>query len=595
MTRSRVGAAINATIARSRDVEVASRTSGRGGAGENGERRQCGYRAAGGEAECAMIQRLEGGDMDRVSSPNPLGHLAAIVQFSDDAIVSKRLDGTITSWNLAAERMFGWTAEEAVGQSIRIIIPPERWSEEDEVLRRVRLGQLVDHFETVRQRRDGSRLPLSLTVSPIYDEAGRIVGASKIGRDITQRKEAEAARAEAERDRARLLAEAREANRAKDEFLAVLSHELRTPLNSILGWSELLRVRPFDAETQRALAAISRNVKTLAQLIDDLLDVSRIELGKMRLNVRPVELVPVVESAFEVIRPAAEAKQIHLQCVLDPVGEVVGDPDRLRQVMWNLLSNAVKFTPKKGRVQVVLSRINSHVELAVSDTGRGIAPQFLPRVFDRFSQADTSTAREFGGLGLGLAVARELVELHGGTIEARSEGADKGATFVVKLPRSLVRPAPAGEAREHPTAPAPEASDLPWPDLSGLRVVVVDDDSGSLELAQRILASAGAEVCVAGSAQEGFAALTRHRPHVLLADIEMPVEDGYSLIRRIRALPASEGGATPAAALTAFARSQDLWRALSAGFQLHIAKPVEPLGLATVIANLAGRLGLPAA
>jgi PAS domain S-box-containing protein len=523
--------------------------------------------------------------------------LAAIVEWSDDAIVSKQLDGTITSWNRAAVRMFGWSAEEAVGRNIRIIIPSERWPEEDEVLRRLRSGDVIDHFETERQRRDGSRLPISLTVSPIKDATGRIIGASKIARDISQRKEAEARQTEADAERARLLAEAQAANRAKNDFLATLSHELRTPLNSILGWAELIRMRGWEGETaRRGLEVIARNVHTQTQLIDDLLDISRIEVGKMRLNVRPLDLGGVVEAALETIRPAADAKQLRLRHVLDPVGEVVGDADRLQQVIWNLLSNAVKFTPKRGTVQVVLARINSHVEITVSDSGRGIAPEFLPRVFDRFSQADTSTRREFGGLGLGLAISRELIELHGGTLQARSEGEGRGATFVVKLPRSLVPAAAGGEPGEHPTAPMagpPPPVGVPWPDLNDLHVLVVDDDPATLELAERILAAAGAQVTVASSAAAGLAALRERRPHVLVADIGMPETDGYELIRRVRALPAAEGGATPAAALTAFARSHDRWRTLAAGFQLHLAKPVEPLGLATAVANLAGRLGSP--
>jgi PAS domain S-box-containing protein len=526
--------------------------------------------------------------------PDPIGHLAAIVQHSDDAIVSKRLDGTITSWNKGAERMFGYSSAEAVGQSIRFIIPRDRWPEEDEVLAKVSLGEIVDHYETVRQRRDGSLLDISLTVSPIKDEAGRIVGASKIARDISGRKQMEDERRRSEEVRARLLEAAQAANRSKDEFLAILSHELRTPLNAILGWSEVLRQRQADAATaERGLAAISRNVKAQVKLIDDLLDVSRIAAGRLRLEVRTVELAPVVASAIEAIGPAAAAKQIRMAQVLDPSGVVLGDADRLQQVVWNLVSNAVKFTPKGGRVQVSLSRINSHVEITVSDDGKGIAPDYLPFVFDRFSQADTSLRRHFGGLGLGLSIARELVELHGGTIEARSDGDDQGATFVVKLPHSLVHPPPPGEAREHPTAEAAGAPALPRPDLSGVLVLVVDDDAGTREVAEAILQPLGAEVLLAASAQDALVSLIGRRPDVLIADIGMPGEDGYSLIRSVRSLSARSGGATPAAALTAFARAEDGWRALDAGFQLHLAKPVEPLGLAIAVAHLAGRAGAP--
>jgi PAS domain S-box-containing protein len=521
---------------------------------------------------------------------DPIGHLAAIVQHSDDAIISKRLDGTITSWNQAAERMFGYTSDEAVGKSIRIIIPGERCQEEDEVLAKLARGEVVDHFETVRQRKDGSLIDVSLTVSPVKDEAGRIVGASKISRDISERKRAEEERRRIEEERAQLLKDANAANRAKDEFLAILSHELRTPLNAILGWSEVLRQHPAgEAMMARGLQAISRNVKAQVKLIDDLFDISKIASGKMRLEVRTVEVAPIVEAALEAVGPAAEAKQIRVEPVIDPSGMVLGDPDRLQQVVWNLMSNAVKFTPKRGRIQVAVSRINSHVEITVSDNGKGISPEYLPFVFDRFSQADTSLRRQFGGLGLGLSIARELVELHGGTIEARSEGEGKGATFVIKLPRSLVHPAPPGEIRHHPTAEVGDLGSLPRPDLNGLRVLVVDDDEGTRDVAETILRALGAEVLKASSAREALESLIHHRPHVLVADIEMPGEDGYSLISSIRALAVRSGGATPAAALTAFARAEDRWRALDAGFQLHLAKPVEPLGLAIAVAHLAGR------
>jgi len=526
----------------------------------------------------------------RPDVPNPVAHLAAIVRFSDDAIVSKLLDGTITSWNLAAERMFGYSAEEAVGQSIRLIIPRERWDEEEDVLARLRRGEVIDHFETVRQRKDGSLVEISLTVSPVKDETGRVVGASKIARDISERRRAE-------EERARLLKEAQAANRAKTDFLAVLSHELRTPLNPILGWAEVLRLHRDEPEmTDRGLDAIARNVKAQVRLIDDLLDVSKIEAGKLRLDVRSVELAPIVEAALDSVVPAAEAKQIRVHRVLDPSGLVLGDTDRLQQVIWNLLANAVKFTPKRGRIQVSVSRLNSHVEVAVSDTGQGIAAEYLPHVFDRFSQADTSIRRHFGGLGLGLTISRELVELHGGTIEARSEGEGKGATFIVKLPRSLVTAHPPGEAREHPTAAAPGPPGLPglpYPDLSGVHVLLVDDDAATREVAQAILEPLGADLRLAASAAEAMVLLARDRPDVLVADIEMPGQDGYALIKSVRSLPVHAGGGIPAAALTAFARPEDRWRALHAGFQLHLAKPVEPLGLAIAVAQLAGRAGRP--
>jgi PAS domain S-box-containing protein len=522
--------------------------------------------------------------------PSPVDHLAAIVASSDDAIVSKTVEGIITSWNRAAERMFGYRAEEAVGQSIRLIIPKERWSEEDEVLRQIRRGETVDHFETVRQRRDGSMIDISLTVSPIRDATGTITGASKIARDITERRRIEAELAATAEQLAQLLAEAQAANRSKDEFLAILSHELRTPLNAILGWSEVLLARPQDPELlQRGLEAISRNVKAQTRLIEDLLDVSRIVSGKMRLDAHVLELAPIVAAAVEAIRPTAEAKGIQVRGVFDPAGVVVGDADRLQQVLWNLLSNAVKFTRKGGHVQVTLVRVNSHLEIVVSDDGIGISPEFLPHIFERFRQADSSSRRMAGGLGLGLAIARDLIELHGGTLEAHSAGEGKGTTFIIRLPLSLAHPLAVGT----PGAYSPSLAKLPSPDLGGLRVLVVDDDPASCDLAENILAPLGAEVLVAGSAREGFEALVRWRPDVLLADIEMPGENGYGLIQKVRSLPLAEGGGTPAAAVTAFARRDDRWRVLGAGFQLHLEKPIEPIGLAVAVANLAGRRSDP--
>ncbi len=339
------------------------------------------------------------------------------------------------SWNPAAERILGYTAAEAIGQNIRLIIPHDRWPEEDDVLARIGRGERVDHFETVRRAKDGQLLNISLTVSPIRDRSGKIVGASKVARDITERK-----RAEAELERLLALEkqsrqQAEEASRLKDEFLAVVSHELRSPLNAITGWASLLLMRPLDEQTKHAIETILRNAQTQTQLVADLLDVSRIVTGQLRLNVRSFQLIPVIEAAIEVVRPAADAKSIRIETILDPsAGPVAGDPDRMQQIFWNLLSNAVKFTPRGGRIQVRLQRINSHVEVAVSDTGRGVDPKLLPHIFERFRQGDSSTTREHGGLGLGLAIVRHLVELHGGVVNAYSDGAGKGTEFIVQLP-----------------------------------------------------------------------------------------------------------------------------------------------------------------
>jgi PAS domain S-box-containing protein len=408
-----------------------------------------------------------------------------------------------------------------------------------------------------------------------------------------ERKRAQEERAHIlERERQARL-EAEQANRAKDEFLAVLSHELRTPLTSILGWSRLLLGDQLkEADRERALNTIQRNAHLQSQLIDDILDVSRIITGKLRLEVRPVELSFVIEAAIESVLPAAEAKQIRLQRVLDSgTSFVSGDPNRLQQVVWNLLTNAIKFTPRNGRVQVRLERVDSHVELIVTDTGPGIKPEALPFIFDRFRQADSTTTRRHGGLGLGLAIVRHLVEMHGGTVEVESDGNGSGATFTVKLPLIATRSTSVMSDKRkesvHPTASTSGVNfDCP-PELEGLHVLVVDDEEDTRFLVSSILEQCSARVSTASSAAEGLAAVKRLRPDVLLSDLGMPVEDGYSLITKVRALPPEEGGRTPAAALTAYARVEDRMKVLRSGFQIHLPKPVEPAELVTVVASLA--------
>jgi len=713
---------------------------------------------------------------ERKGSHEAALRLAAIVRSSDEAIVGKDLDGIIYAWNPAAERLFGFAAEEAIGRSIRMIVPADRQTEEDEVLRRLRRGETIEHMETVRVRKDGTLINIALTVSPIRDADGRIIGASKIARDIGERLRAEAergrlltaeqaarARAESaerrstvlsessaalsasldsattlrtvsrlvvprfadwclvdlvtrensiervavsasgsdtdtllselqryapdwtssqpsaaalrsrttivmpevtdetlvstvrdehhlaimrrlspqsaiavpmvvrqrvigaitlvrttpghrydtadiamaeelarraalavdnatlysEADQARALAES--ANRAKDEFLAVLSHELRTPMNAVYGWARMLQMGQIDSgTTPRALDAIVRNAHVQLQLIDDLLDVSRIISGKMRLDIRPVDIQRVLEAAIDAVRPAADAKGLRLHTLLDPsAGPVNGDPDRLQQVVWNLLINAVKFTPRDGRIQLTLQRVNSHLEIVVSDTGAGIRRDLLPVIFDRFKQGESGTTRNQGGLGIGLALVRHLVELHGGSVTAESEGEGKGATFTVKLPLvvALVRSA---EDRAHPTARQPVPA-YHGPSLRGLRVLVVDDDPDALDLIATILRRAEAEPMLCSSPPEALAAVRAFKPHVLVSDIEMPGEDGYSLIRKVRALAGSEGGRIPAVALTAYGRPEDRVRSLSAGYSMHVAKPVDPVELGVIVANLAGR------
>jgi signal transduction histidine kinase len=388
--------------------------------------------------------------------------------------------------------------------------------------------------------------------------------------------------------RARDTAEA--ANRAKDEFLAIVSHELRTPLTPIVAWTRLLKGGGLDEPTsKRALDVIERNARAQTQLVEDLLDVSRIVTGKVRLDVQLVDLRRLADAAVDATRPAADAKGIRLQLVLDPrTGAVSGDPQRLQQVIWNLLSNAVKFTPRGGRVQIELRRVESHVELAVSDTGQGIKPEFLPFVFDRFRQADSSSTRPHGGLGIGLAIVRQIVELHGGRVRVESAGEGQGAVFTVELPAAVVRTMP-GE-RLHPAAATPVPF-TPSPVLRGLRVLLVDDEEDTLETLAIMLRSCGAEVRTAESTPTALDALKAWRPNAIVSDIGMPDEDGYALIARVRALSGAEGGHTPAIALTAYARTEDRVRALSAGFQMHVAKPIEPAELVATIAAVAGWSG----
>jgi signal transduction histidine kinase/ActR/RegA family two-component response regulator len=379
-------------------------------------------------------------------------------------------------------------------------------------------------------------------------------------------------------------AEAEAANTLKDEFLATLSHELRTPLNAVLGWARMLKTGSLDGATAtRAIVVIERNANAQLQLIEDLLDVSRIITGKLRLDVKSVVPATVIEAAVDALRPAAEARGIRLQAVLDPrAGPVSGDPDRLQQIVWNLLSNAVKFTPRGGRVQVRLERVNSHVEIVVTDTGPGISAELLPYVFDRFRQADSSSQRAHGGLGIGLALVKNLVELHGGTVHAASDGIGTGATFTVKLPLML-----------H-VEPAAEAAGAAWrmPPLSslgGLSLLVLDDDTDALDLFATVLRQAGAEVRTARSVREALEMLATWEPDVIISDIEMPAENGYAFIRRLRGGEVPHGERIPAVAVTAYGGVSERIKIVSAGFDSYVAKPVEPDELAAIIGRLVTR------
>ena len=827
--------------------------------------------------------------------------LTALIESADDAIISKTLEGIITSWNQGAQRIFGYTADEVIGKSVTILIPEDHLDEEPVILARLRAGQRIEHYETVRVHKDGRLIDISLTVSPIRGPNGQIVGASKIARDITEQKQArraldeassrlklaldaarlgdwswdartdvvtlsetaahifgiaprtcitrsvmrqllpeedrertrmvveaalaqhkdydieyrmkredhseawvqtkargiyaedgsvagilgfvqdistrktneqtlreqaealrtlnevgkaisaeldlhhtvqavtdaatdligarcgaffynvlnedgvsntlytlsgvprelfkhfpmpratdlfgptfrgdavvriddvrldprygqnspyygmpdgllpvtsylavpvvshsgevlgglffghpepamfterdemlvsglasqaaiamdnarlyeaaKKARAQAERGAAeneRLYRQAEESSRLKEEFLATISHELRTPLSAILGWARMLRLGQLSNEnTTKALDTIERNARAQAQLVDDLLDVSRIVTGKLRMDVRPVDPNSFIDAAVEAVRPAAEARAVRVQKIIDtgPIS-IPGDPVRLQQVVWNLLSNAIKFTPRGGCVQIRSERVNSHLEIVVSDTGQGISPDFLPHVFDRFRQADQKTSRQHGGMGLGLAIVRHLVELHGGTVQADSEGEGKGATFTVMLPITPVYQVDSSGGRVHPGArdllPADDSTDR----LDGLRILVVDDEPDTRELLKQGLEYCGAKVNVVGSAAEALEALKVSIPDILISDIGMPGTDGYDLIKEIRRLPSPRGGKVAAIALTAYTRIEDRLQALRAGYDMHVPKPVELTELVAVAASVARR------
>jgi PAS domain S-box-containing protein len=686
------------------------------------------------------------GDLDTDAQDDPAivnARLAAIVDSCDDAIVGKTLDGIITAWNRGAQRIFGYTPDEAIGQHITLIIPVERHAEETEVLSRLRRGERIDHFETVRQAKDGRKIDVSLTVSPIRNAHGRIVGASKVARDITEWRVAEdilkegvqvretlsrigaslAAELDPDKlvqavtdaattftaaefgafiyhaiddsgeahpiytfsgagkeafadfpkspaiepidsrsfdegivrledatkdpryprnvapfgvaagglvvrsymavpvvsptrgvlgsllfghqrngkflgkheqiaagiaswaalalDNARLYKTAQDANRAKDEFLATLSHELRNPLNAMLGWAQVLRSGTLPLETQRrGLDSLERNAKAQAQLIEDLLDVSRVVLGKLQIRTDEVDLSSVLLSAVDTIRPTASTKGVRVHTHVDPDAQIVvsGDADRLRQIIWNLLSNAIKFTPKAGAVDIELRRVDSMAEIVVADTGQGIADDFLPHVFDRFRQEDNRVTRKHGGLGLGLALVRQLAEAHGGSAHAASAGLGLGATFTVRVPIRAVR---------NRSELAAEAGLTQGIELAGLHLLVVDDQSDARELLQFVLQSQGAEVTTVDSAGAALHVLSKQHVDVLVADIGMPEQDGYSLVQAVRALESPQARHTPAIAVTAYASGRERAKALDAGYGWHLAKPVDPHQLIAAVSAAA--------
>jgi PAS domain S-box-containing protein len=504
-----------------------------------------------------------------------------LVDNSQELMCTHDLEGRILSVNPWAVKVLGYDKDALIGLNVRDGLLPEYRNQFDDYIRAIKTHGFA---QGVMQVKTGSgELKLWEYYNTLRTEGVETPIVRGMAHDVTERRKALAREKEA-----RIEAEA--ANRLKDEFLSTLSHELRTPLTAILGWSSLLLQGAVDAAKQpQALRTIARNARSQNQLIDDLLEVSRIITGKLHLEFNPCPLQPVIEAALESLRPTAEAKGIRFKALFEPrAGLVSGDPDRLQQVVWNLLSNAVKFTPTGGIVQISFQRIDSHVEIIVSDSGEGIKPEFLPHVFERFRQADGSTTRAHGGLGLGLAIVRHLVELHGGMVRAESEGEGKGATFVVRLPLLVTHNRQTEPVEEEPVQPvlakveSVESSTV----LDGLRVLIVDDEPDARELFTLMLKRSGAEVTAAASASEALEYLESWKPGVLVADIGMEGEDGYVLISKVRALPQERGGRIPALALTAYARTEDRSRALSAGYQVHLPKPVDRAQLAAAVESL---------
>jgi PAS domain S-box-containing protein len=514
-----------------------------------------------------------------------------------DAVIATDDQCRVVFMNAIAERLTGWRGDKARGHQctevFRIINEYSRQTVDDPVSRVLADGLIVGLANhTLLVAADGTERPIDDSGAPIRAGDGRIIGAVLVFRDVSDRKRIEAERQKAAVERERLLdaertarAEAERATRLKDDFVAMVSHELRTPLNAILGWTQLMmKGRGDGAILQRGLDVIGRNTRVQAQLISDLLDISRISAGKLRLEIESVDLASIVADAIDTLQQDADDKRITVTRELDAtVRPIAGDPARLQQIAWNLLSNAIKFTPDGGRIAVRLRRAGADAEITVSDTGIGIRAEFLPHAFNRFEQADRSITRRFGGLGLGLSIVKHLVDLHGGAINVQSGGDGRGTQFTITLPSSAVESAP------RVASDAPDADRLAeTASLNGIRVLVVEDEPDTREFLDRFLRTYGADVVTAASASEALALLPEVRPNILLSDIGLPEMDGYDLMQRIREMDGD--GAMPAIALSAYARSEDRHRALSAGYQAHLAKPVQPSELIATIAGFTGRL-----
>lgn len=520
----------------------------------------------------------------------------SLVELSPD-VLFVNADGKIAYANAAAVKFFGaQNAGELIGRTpLDFVAAASKPVAEATIRKLISQGGNSPLVTEDWVRLDGTTVPVEAIAAIVPWREGSAI--QVILRDISERKRAE-------EEKSRLLASERaargaaeHASRMKDEFLATLSHELRTPLNAIVGWSHLLLQGDANKQDlQQGLSTIERNARVQTQLIEDLLDMSRIISGKIRLEIQRVSPESFIEAAIDSVHPAADAKDIRLERILDShAGPVAGDPSRLQQVVWNLLSNAIKFTPRGGKVQVILRRSESHVELCVTDTGQGITPEFLPFVFDRFRQADASTTRKLGGLGIGLAIAKQLVELHGGSISVKSPGQGLGCTFTVQLPLMAIHAQSDGEPPVHSGDGKALKVGHSQVALKGVRVLVVDDEQDARDLIRRVLEDYNAEVVTACSADEAVPILESQKIHVLVSDIGMPVVDGYEFLKQVRLLKPESVGKIPAIALTAFARSEDRTRALMSGYQVHVAKPVEPTELVATVASVVGLTGVQSA
>ena len=536
-----------------------------------------------------------------VSVENPGGADAGSAELFENApcgFVATGGDGTILQVNQTFVAMTGHTREWLLSRRrfAELLTLPGRIYHDTHFGPLLRIQGFIKEVAFDMLRQDQHRLPvlvnavnraapqggIPLTLMTVFDATDRRQYEREL---LLARRRAELA-VEAERA-AREQAEA--AGRIKDEFLALVSHELRTPLNAILGWTQILQGERGMSEDQReGLEVIERNARAQSELIGDLLDMSRIVAGKMRLNVQQVDLGEVISAAIDTVRPAADARGLRVQTVLDPSAVVLGDPGRLQQVLWNLLTNAVKFTPKGGFVRLTMQRVDSHVEVSIIDSGQGMTAAFIAHAFERFRQADSPEMQRTGGLGLGLSIVKDLIEMHGGSIQAKSEGAGRGSTFLINLPLAVIHPMPADIERVPPGSVITHPTEMRGISLRGVRVLVVDDEADAREMVQRVLVNAGAEVSTAGSAAEALHLIETLRLDVLVSDVGMPGEDGYELIRKVRML--GEGaGRIRAVALTAFARLEDRTKAMLSGYQMHLAKPVDARELIVTVGTLAGK------